>query len=267
MTQRARPTIERIAGLAVYRKRVGSDRPESTVVFVHGSMDRAASFVNVVRRLGDVDTIRYDRRGYGRSLGAGVAMTIDEHVNDLATVIDGQPCVVIGHSFGGVVALAAAAKRAAPIVAVGSFEAPMPWSDWWPRRSAGRLAMQAGPQEAAAAECFMRRMIGDEHWERLPESTRRQRRAEGRALVAELRQLEESVPPFDLIAIEVPIVSGYGSASFGYHRRASEEVAKIARRGELVVINGAAHRAHASHPDDFAKFVRRTVLASRVKRS
>src|SRR5262245_43021114 len=88
------------------------------VVFVHGSMDRSSGFARVVRHHPDVSTLRYDRRGYGRSLaalGEGPGLGVDGHVDDLLTVLGGRAAVVVGHSFGGDVALSAA-ERAPGIV-------------------------------------------------------------------------------------------------------------------------------------------------------
>ena len=45
------------------------------VVFVHGSLDRAASFSKVVRRLRDLHTVVYDRRGYASSSDVGPPFT------------------------------------------------------------------------------------------------------------------------------------------------------------------------------------------------
>ena len=68
------------------------------VVFVHGSMDRSSGFARVTRHLHDVPTLRYDRRGYGRSLaalGEGPGIGVDGHVDDLLAVLDGRPAVVV----------------------------------------------------------------------------------------------------------------------------------------------------------------------------
>ena len=44
------------------------------VVFVHGSMDRSTSFSKVVRRLRDLHTVVYDRRGYAGSSDVGASV-------------------------------------------------------------------------------------------------------------------------------------------------------------------------------------------------
>src|SRR5687767_6620707 len=83
----------------------------------------------------------------------------------------GASSVVVGHSSGGVVALAAAERRPDLVAAVGAFESPMSWMPWWPKQSAGGTAMQAASDPGDAVERFMRRMVGDERWESLPPKT------------------------------------------------------------------------------------------------
>lgn len=249
---------DRVVGLAVYRHAGMADGPP--VVLVHGSMDRAASFLKVARRLPELSTTRYDRRGYGRSVGAGVASSVADQVADLLAVLDGQPSVVVGHSLGGVIALAAATAEPGLITSVAAFESPMSWLDWWPAASAGGVAMavvdEVGPEEAA--ERFMRRMIGDERWERLPARTRAERRAEGPALLAELATIRSGAP-YEPADLTVPVLAGYGTESKPYHQQAAARLAEWAPDGELMVIDGAGHAAQSSHPDAFAMFVRRAV--------
>src|SRR4051812_13848450 len=173
---------------AVYVAESGEDQPGLPVVLVHGSMDRSGSWVRVVRELRDLHTVRYDRRGYGRSreLGGGA---MEEHVADLFDVVAERPSVVAGHSYGAAIALVAAERRPDIVRAVVSYEGPMSWRDWWPDGSAGGRAVeqvQSGVAAADAAERFLRRMIGDDKWESLPARTRDERRAEGEALLIEL---------------------------------------------------------------------------------
>jgi pimeloyl-ACP methyl ester carboxylesterase len=252
----------RVDGLAVYERPASSSGAlgGGLVVFVHGSMDRGASFVKASRILPHLDIVRYDRRGYGRSVDAGVAASVEAHADDLLAVIDDRPCVVVGHSFGGVIALTAATRSPGSVGAVGAFEAPMPWDPRWPHDSAGGAATDRanGDGTAAAAELFLRRMIDDEAWDALPAGTKDDRRAEGDALVAELTAMRDrDEPPYDLQTITVPIVSGYGMKGKPYHQWAAAELCQRARDGELITIEGAGHAAHASHPAAFANFALR----------
>ena len=238
-----------------------SERPGTgpLVVLVHGSMDRSASFIRAERELAGRHVVRYDRRGYGRSADVPVATSFDDHVTDLFSIVAGRPAVVIGHSLGGVIGLAAAQRDPGLIRAVGAFEAPMPWVDWWPASTAGGAALQGASDPADAAETFMRRLIGDDRWEGLPERTRRERRAEGAALVGEMQFLRDPPPPYRPDEITVPVVSGRGGTSIPHHVKTAEEVARLVPGAELVVIEGAGHGAHASHPKEFAAFVERVI--------
>jgi pimeloyl-ACP methyl ester carboxylesterase len=236
------------------------------VVFVHGSMDRSSAFARCCGHLRDLHTIRYDRRGYGKSVDLG-AVSIDGHIDDLIDILDGRSGVVVGHSLGGVIALGAAQRHPQLVRAVGAYESPMPWVDWWPKRSAGGDAMTMGggtsPEAAAdAGERFMRRMIGDERWEALPEGTRRARRAEGPALLAELRSAREQ-PAYDPTAITVPVLTAHGTDSREHHCWAAQELARLTGGEPPFVIEGAGHGAHASHHHAFAEFTRRAVAAAR----
>lgn len=261
-------------GLAVHEHEADGSADASTppVVLVHGTMDRATSLAKVARRLPDLRVVRYDRRGYGDSrLGADgapvpIAATVDEQVEDLVAVIGTTPAVVVGHSMGGTVALAAADRHPDLVVAVGAYESPRPWVPWWPSSSAGgRVAHDAEIDASTAAERFMRRMIGDAQWERLPPSSRRTRRAEGPALVADMVSIRTGAAYAD-DAVTCPVVAARGGDSTDHHARASEELARAVPDGELLVVPGARHGAHLTHPDEFAAFVRR-VVARAVERA
>ena len=94
-----------------WSEEAGSDRAP-LIVLVHGSMDRSAGLLKLSRRLdADHRVLRYDRRGYGRSAPHPGPFGMDGQVADLVELLDGRPAVVFGHSYGGNVALAAAARR------------------------------------------------------------------------------------------------------------------------------------------------------------
>lgn len=232
------------------------DATAPVVILVHGSLDRATSFARVVRRLPDLDVVTYDRRGYHRSRHVTPVATLEDHVADLVALVDGRRAVVIGHSYGADVALGATAAAPGFIVAAGAYEPPLPWSPWWPRRA----DRQTAPEEPAAfAESFFRRVVNDDAWNRLTESARAERRADGPALVAELVDLRRSSSPIDFAALPVPVLLGRGSRSLPHHRRAVDALTDLIPTSEVVEFEGAAHGAHISHPDAFAAYVRRVV--------
>lgn len=229
------------------------------VVLVHGVMDRGASFSRIVGYLHDMVVTTYDRRGYANSQGAALAASLDDHVRDLLDILEDKPATVIGHSLGGVVTLAAAAQRPDLVLSAGVYESPMPWLDWWPNSTAGAKTLADEQDPAKSAESFMRYLAGDMAWEMLPMKTQQQRRAEGPALLADLRSLREiTTPPFTPEAIKVPVGVAGGSETEPHHKDGCEAMAKMFET-EVQWIDGAGHGGHMSHPGPFASFVRRCV--------
>jgi pimeloyl-ACP methyl ester carboxylesterase len=219
----------------------------------------------VARRLqGDLRVITYDRRGYARSRDLGGPYDLATQVADLVALLDGRPAAVFGHSLGGDIALAAAQRHPDLVPAVGAYEPPMPWEPWWPTRNAGRVALEHNARDGAgaAAEAFMRRMVGDANWERLPERTKAERRADGPALVGEFEDVRRG-PPYDPAEIRVPVVLARGGDCAPQHVRAAavltEQLRAPARTAgfELVVVPGARHGIHFQDPDACAGVVRR----------
>ena len=230
------------------------------VVLVHGAMDRSGSMLRVRRALEDeCRVLRYDRRGYGRSLPAGPSVSFEQQVDDLAALVGGRPAVLAGHSLGGVICLALAEREPELVRSVLAYEAPMMWESWWPRDTPG-LQVLDRRADGDAGEWFLRRMIGDDRWERLPAFVRAERRAEGAALVAELRSVHPPAPPpYAPERVPVPVLAACGSETGAHHRRAAHELARRAPEGQLQLIQGAGHGAHLSHPEVFADLVRDTL--------
>ncbi|MDZ7676493.1 MAG: alpha/beta hydrolase [Acidimicrobiales bacterium] len=238
---------------------IGEHGTGPRVVLVHGTMDRSSSFGRVSRVLDDLRVIRYDRRGYGRSVETGPPVSFDQQVDDLLDVLGGEPAVVFGHSYGGTIALGAAARAPEPVRSVGVYECPLPWMPWWPTTSAGASAVAAAKDPSEAAERFMRRLIGDRRWERLPPSTRDARRAEGPTLVAEMANLRTGEAPFRLADISVPVVASNGSEGVAHHARSARAVAAGVADGEHHVVEGVGHGIHLTHPAELARLIRRAV--------
>jgi pimeloyl-ACP methyl ester carboxylesterase len=238
----------------------------ATVVFVHGSLDRADSFRLVMRRLPEFASVAYDRRGYQGSRDGGI-VGLEGHISDLLSIADearaegGGPVVAVGHSLGGDVVIGAALASPRAFDAIGAYEPPMPWLGF--RRQGGRGWPAVADDPAAEAERFFVRMVGEGAWDRLTEGGREQRRADGPALVADLRSVRGEDPPFDVTALEVPALFGMGGPKTTEHHRRTVEWLGANVPGAVVdEITGAQHGAHLSHPDHFATLVRLVVERS-----
>ena len=242
------------------------------LALIHGTMDRASSFAKVQRRLtGDGhDVVAFDRAGYGARVDAPlpaqrgrIAADVDDLLEHLGHD-DAEPVVVIGHSYGGHVAMGAAIRRPDLVRTIGVFETPVAWMPWWPSDTSGGVAVQAARtgSPADAAEAFMRSIVGEDVWARLPPSTKQARRAEGPALLADMADIQQLPPPYDPAAVPVPVVVGRGSESKHQHLRGTEALLELLPDATLHLVEGAGHGAHASHPDGFVEFVLAAVARS-----
>ena len=224
-----------------------------TIVLIHGTLDRMAGMAHVARLLQkDHHIIRYDRRGYGKSQPHAGPYSIDDQVNDLEEVLGGRRAFLIGHSFGGHVAFAGAVRLGEQVVGASMYESPLSWMPWWPGTTAGNQAVDTDPLNAV--EIFMRRLVGDERWDNLPEHTKQSRRDEGPALVGELSTLRKH-EPYDFAAVKVPVVCGYGEHGAQRHQDGAKYVASHVQNGIAVMIEGAGHNAPTTHPREYVDAV------------
>jgi pimeloyl-ACP methyl ester carboxylesterase len=185
---------------------------------------------------------------------------LEGQIDDLVSVIGGRPAVVVGHSFGGTVAIGATLRRdpSNSIVSLAAYEPPLPWLELSTRSGIQRRGPMQGDPEAEA-ERFFRRVVGDAAWERLSPAAKAERRADGPALVAEINAIRVADPPFDIGSMMVPALFGRGGRSLPHHREGVAWLVEHTPDAELFEVPGAAHGAHLSHPDGFADFVRRAV--------
>jgi pimeloyl-ACP methyl ester carboxylesterase len=228
-------------------------------VLVHGTMDRSGGMLRLSRRLDNqFHVLRYDRRGYGRSRDVGGKGTVEQHVSDLVGVLQAHvPGRVVdlafGHSFGGNVVLGAAESHPELIRQAAIYETPLSWLDWWPGGTAGGAAIGA-TDPAEAAETFMRRLIGDERWERLPAGTRADRRAEGAAMVDEITDLRRGAP-WAAGSVAIPLLAMGGEFGRPHHQRAMRWLSEQIPTANYVRLEGAGHGAPNTHPAELAMLV------------
>ena len=219
------------------------------VVFIHGALDRSAGMARLAREASTAArTVRYDRRGYGDRWEHPGPFDVEGHVDDVQAIVADRECILIGHSYGGHVALAAAARMSGQTRGVSTYESPLAWLDWWPRDTAGRQATSS--EVDVAAERFMVAMIGVDAWNRLPERTREHRRREGRALVAELSDLGRGTP-WRPENVSCRVLCGVRTNAPEHHARASIWMRDSLPHADIAEFEGAGHGAHLTHAGMF----------------
>ncbi|HUY30015.1 MAG TPA: alpha/beta fold hydrolase [Acidimicrobiales bacterium] len=251
-----------------------ADHAAPAVVLVHGVLDSGRSFSRLRRVLaGRHPTVAYDRRGYQRSRVAGAACgLLADHVDDLLWILEehapaiaahASPCgarraVVLGHSYGGVVALTAASRRPDLVGAVVAYEPPLSWLPFWSAPAGAGApvppAPETGEAPAAFAERFTRSMLGDERYARLAPATRAGIALDGAAAAGEIAELPTAAA-FDASAIDVTVVAARGSDAAVRHVLGAEWLAGAVRGATLAVVAGAGHGAHITHPNELAVLV------------
>lgn len=215
--------------------------PRPAVVMVHGLVvDNLSSYYYTLAHPVALvaDTYLYDLRGHGRSEVPSTGYGVDEHVADLAALLDvwevGRPVHLVGTSFGGSVALALARRQPERVASLVLIEAHVP-CEGWGEHMAGSLAGSAfGLDEAGIREWLAHhatRRLGRmaRHAEQLLLHT---------SLIDEL-QREPPIPAAALASVRCPTLAFYGEQSdILEHGRA---LARHVPRCELHVVPECGH--------------------------
>jgi pimeloyl-ACP methyl ester carboxylesterase len=230
---------------------------DTLVVFVHGVLGRGGSFDRVAAVLAsECRMLWYDRRGYGGSPeGADAPATIDGHIADLLGLLDGRRAVVVGHSFGGVTAMGAAARVPDSVAALVLYETSVAWVPGWDDGVMSEVLACEDPEGAG-----LRVMLGD-RYDTMSDDEQARRRVDASAFIAEEASVRTGTPPYDVSDIEVPLV--YGRSDAAVMPVVVDYLRNRLPRMEVVTLPGAGHHAHRTAPEAFAGLVRRGVELAR----
>ncbi len=238
------------------------------VVLLHATMASAAHLAPLGRLLAsDARVIRIDRRGSGSSAMAQPApVPVERHVRDVLAVLDALGigrAALVGHSFGGVVAIETARRFPERVRAVVAWEPPyVPVAPAAWRRLLARVgdAVAAGfavggPEGAARA--FIESVGGAGAWASMPE---RQRAVIGRAGSGALADAAMvGLTGEGLGAITAPTLILTGEASEPFYRPIADALASrigaAATRAD--VGGGLDHLAPGHTPAPISAAVRR----------
>jgi pimeloyl-ACP methyl ester carboxylesterase len=244
-------------GTSLSARQTGQGDP---VVLVHGTLDGIGAFAFVELTFAERHTVWvYDRRGRGGS-GDAASYALEREVEDLGAVLaEAGPAHVVAHSYGGIVALHAAATGV-PMRSLVLYEPPV-------NGDAIR------PSQAEAVEDAVRRGQLDEAIRRMstgiagitqdevrvglsiPVVRARLRdgvRTAGRE-VAALRSLGWAGTELPLTTTPVLVLRGGATQAPVYPRL--DQIPDLAIGAEIVTFDGQGHLAHTFAPTTFANTV------------
>ena len=251
--------VESIDGTLIAVFSSGRGRP---LIVVHG----AAADHTTFRAVGPLFATRFgvhaiDRRGRGAS-GDRASYSIEREFNDVAAVIErlaaesGRTVDVIGHSFGGRVALGAALRADSIgrlVVYEGAPPADEPYQAPGLRQRLERILADDGP--AAMFETFLAEVIGMTPADIAAYRANPVWPDRVAAAPSILRELDaESSPAAGLDAlgaVKIPVLQILGGDSRPAFRRATQALDERLAEGHVVVIEGAKHAAHHTHAPRF----------------
>jgi pimeloyl-ACP methyl ester carboxylesterase len=233
------------------------------ILFIHGSAaDHTTWTIQLASSLRErFALIAYDRRGTGGAAAgedAAGAPTVEAHADDAAAVAAaaGTPVIVVGSSFGAVIALDLVRRHPAYVRGAILCEPPLAASDAAPTTPSGfherfdAIAAQDGGE--AAAEFFLRAVLGDAAFERMPRTFQARSKALWRAIRADSHALAAYRPRYaELAAVRVPVLLFGGDRSAPYFRPTLEALAAALGDARLEVLAGAGHMMHADAARSF----------------
>ena len=215
------------------------------VLLIHGLTDSVESFAGIVAELTpDYTVITYDRRGWGRSRDDAPPTSLADHAQDAIDALAGRRATLVGHSYGGVVALMTAVLRPDLVASAAIFEPTMPFTDWWPdydemmERSAGLWPM------------FQRWNEGQ------PRRTPEARASDEKSMARDFSFVER--PPFDFADVHVPCLVGGSVDTTPWDFQSADRLAELLH-ADIVRFPDAGHTVHRTHAREFADFTRRAV--------
>lgn len=215
------------------------------VLLVHGLTDSLESFDGVVEALAPTHTVvTYDRRGWGRSRTDVPPTSLADHAQDAIDVLAGRRATVVGHSYGGVVALQAAVLRPDLVASLAVFEPTVPFTDWWPDYD-----------EMMERSRALKPMLA--RWsDGMPRRTPEQRAADELSMARDFSFVETA--PFDLADVGVPCLVGGSVDTTPWDYESADRLSELLD-ADVVMFRDAGHTVHRTHAREFADFTRRAV--------
>ena len=270
--------LETKEGERFYRE-AGAGEP---IVLLHCSSGSSGAWAPVMNHLGqDYRVLAPDLLGYGRTapwprdapLGPDAELGVVEALLDVA----GRPAHLVGHSYGGTVALGAARRYPRRVASLTLIE-PVAFHllrradepDGWREIAAlaeRHVVLVGEGRDAAAAEAFATYWTGPKAWQQMPDAARDSVVRTAAKVAAEWRLMFASEDDRDAIAgIGAPTLLICGGRTRTPARRVVEVLRRVVPHALHHEIADAGHMSPLTHPADIAEAIRRRVVSINPQR-
>jgi 3-oxoadipate enol-lactonase len=249
------PTV-RVNDTQLHYERTGQG---PAILLVHGMCGHAGVWAYQAGRLADRYTcVSYDRRGHSRSARGDAPITIAQHADDGAALIEAlglAPCLVVASSSGAVIAVDLARRYGHLLRGVVLGEPPLFSLD--PDAGAAAMGEVTPTIEDALArgglragvDAFMS-IVCPPAWAVMGEDRRDLLRANTQIGFTDLKSPPLDISAADLTAVWVPALVIAGTVSHPALRSVAHRLAAALPDARLIEIDGG-HVPHIEHSEDF----------------
>jgi len=252
------PFVRSADGTRIAYRRLGAG---PAVVIVHGGLGTSAGWARVAARLAErFEVFVLDRRGRGESGDGRAPHSLEREVEDVEALLDvaGAGAALVGHSFGGAVALETALRAAEPLAAVAVYEPAIGVGGSIAPADVDRMqSLIARGEPDAALDIAIAGLdaAGLVSADPRPPGSRRPDPVLALAptVPRELRAVTAPGLDFDRYAtLDLPALVLVGTRSPRVQRRNCERLAAALPDARLTRLEGLGHVAHTAAPDAVA---------------
>lgn len=249
-------------GIVLHYQTIGAPEGKPLLVFANSlATDQRIWRDVIVRLVGEAAVLTYDMRGHGLSGLGTPPYAMDDHVVDLAALLDhvgGRPAVVVGLSVGGMVAQRLAATRPDLVAGLVLCDTGTTIGDEETWR--GRIAaVETGGMEAVA-DATMERWFTAAYREREPEMVALWRAMVARQPPGGYTGTCHAIMRADLTAdaaqIAAPTLCLVGDDDRATPPTLVRDLAKAIAGARFEVVRGAGHLPCVEQPETVAEMIR-----------
>ena len=228
------------------------------ILLIHGSAaDHTTWSIQVTSKLGEELRSRFTLIAYDRRTDI---TSVEDHADDALALLadDPSPALICGSSFGAVVALDALRRHPERLAGAVLLEPPMAPSDVVAPQQRELLVAfdhrRAEQGDEAAAELFLRTVLGDAAYARMPRAYQDRSKAKAVQIRADSAALVAYRPRYaELRSVTRPVQLVGGERSAAYFRPTLDALFAALPDARLEILPGAGHMMHAEAHKRFAE--------------